>query len=141
VLTAGALLACHRLDLEPRLWTAWGRDWEASATPSSIVRTATRALAGGGTLLLHDSDCTSAAGSWRRTLAALPRIIDWAHDRNLRLVPLRDHHRRSSVRSSNRSSSDGRAAHPPGRLRPGGSISATPSGPLMHRFNPSGTRG
>jgi peptidoglycan/xylan/chitin deacetylase (PgdA/CDA1 family) len=91
VLTAGALLACQRLDLQPRLWTAWGRDWEANATPSSIVRTVTRTLAGGGTVLLHDSDCTSAAGSWRRTLAALPRVVDWARERNLDLGPLREH--------------------------------------------------
>jgi peptidoglycan/xylan/chitin deacetylase (PgdA/CDA1 family) len=91
VLTTGALLACRRLDLRPRLWTAWGRDWEAGATPSSIVRTVARPLTGGGTVLLHDSDCTSAAGSWRRTLAALPRIVDWARERNLDLGPLRDH--------------------------------------------------
>jgi peptidoglycan/xylan/chitin deacetylase (PgdA/CDA1 family) len=91
VLTGGALLACQRLDLTPKLWTAWGRDWEAAATVPSIVRTATRTLSGGGTLLLHDSDCTSAPGSWRRTLAALPRLIDWARERDLTLGPLRDH--------------------------------------------------
>jgi peptidoglycan/xylan/chitin deacetylase (PgdA/CDA1 family) len=91
VLTTGALLACRRLGLQPRLWTAWGRDWEACASPSSIVRTVTRTLAGGGTVLLHDSDCTSAPGSWRRTLAALPALIDWVGERRLILGPLREH--------------------------------------------------
>lgn len=91
VLTAGALSACRRLGLTPVLWTAWGRDWTAAATPQSIVRTATRTLAGGGTVLLHDSDCTSAGGSWRRTLACLPALFEWAAERNVRLGPLREH--------------------------------------------------
>jgi peptidoglycan/xylan/chitin deacetylase (PgdA/CDA1 family) len=91
VLTTGALVACRRLGLQPKLWTAWGRDWEAGATPTSIVRTVTSTLIGGGTVLLHDSDCTSAAGSWQRTLAALPRLIDWTRDRGLRLGTLGGH--------------------------------------------------
>ncbi|MEV4509173.1 polysaccharide deacetylase family protein [Dactylosporangium sp. NPDC049525] len=91
VLTTGALIACRRLDLQPKLWTAWGRDWEAGATPTSIVRTVTSTLVGGGTILLHDSDCTSAAGSWQRTLTALPRLIDWARDRGLRLGTVGEH--------------------------------------------------
>jgi peptidoglycan/xylan/chitin deacetylase (PgdA/CDA1 family) len=91
VLTTGALLACRRLELQPKLWTAWGRDWQAAATPASIVTTVTSTLTGGGTVLLHDSDCTSAAGSWRRTLEALPRLIDWSTARGLRLGPLGEH--------------------------------------------------
>ncbi|MEV0568295.1 polysaccharide deacetylase family protein [Dactylosporangium sp. NPDC050588] len=91
VLTTGALVAGRRLGLQPKLWTAWGRDWEARATPTSITRTVTSTLIGGGTVLLHDSDCTSAAGSWQRTLAALPRIIGWAQDRGLRIGTLAAH--------------------------------------------------
>ncbi|GAA4244804.1 polysaccharide deacetylase family protein [Dactylosporangium darangshiense] len=91
VLTTGALLACRRLRLTPKLWTAWGRDWRAAATPDTIVADVTRTLVGGGTILLHDSDCTSAAGSWRRTLDALPRLIDWARVRGLRIGPLTEH--------------------------------------------------
>jgi peptidoglycan/xylan/chitin deacetylase (PgdA/CDA1 family) len=91
VLTTAALVACRRLHLEPKLWTAWGRDWRAAATPDSIVGDVTSTLAGGGTVLLHDSDCTSAAGSWRRTLDALPRLIDWTRARGLHLGPLGEH--------------------------------------------------
>ena len=36
-------------------------------------------------MLLHDSDCTSANGSWRATLDALPRIV--ADIRALGLTP------------------------------------------------------
>ncbi|MGC9670792.1 polysaccharide deacetylase family protein [Planosporangium sp. 12N6] len=91
VLTTAALYAARRLDLTPVLWTAWGRDWEARATPESVLTTVTRRLRGGGTVLLHDSDCTSAPGSWRRTLAALPALIDGVRSRGLRLGPLAEH--------------------------------------------------
>jgi peptidoglycan/xylan/chitin deacetylase (PgdA/CDA1 family) len=91
VLTTPALQSCRRLGLTPVLWTAWGRDWEARATPVSILRTVTRRLSGGGTVLLHDTDCTSAPDSWRRTLVALPWILDWVRERDLRAGPLREH--------------------------------------------------
>jgi len=91
VLTTGTYLACRRLGLTPVLWTAWGEDWRARATPHSVLRTVTRDLRGGGTVLLHDSDCTSATGSWRNTLAALPRLLDTCGERGLAVGPLRDH--------------------------------------------------
>jgi peptidoglycan/xylan/chitin deacetylase (PgdA/CDA1 family) len=91
VLTTGTYLACRRLGLTPVLWTAWGEDWRARATPRSVLHTVTRDLRGGGTVLLHDSDCTSATGSWRNTLAAVPRLIDTIRDRGLTVGPLRDH--------------------------------------------------
>jgi peptidoglycan-N-acetylglucosamine deacetylase len=38
-----------------------------------------RSLRPGGTVLLHDSDRTSAPGSWRRTLSATRSLLDhWA---------------------------------------------------------------
>ncbi|MFI5911697.1 polysaccharide deacetylase family protein [Dactylosporangium sp. NPDC051541] len=91
VLTLAALRTCRRLGLTPVLWTAWGRDWEAGATPDSIVRTVTRRLAGGGTVLLHDTDITSAPGSWRRTVDALPALLEWARERGLAVGPLAEH--------------------------------------------------
>ncbi|MBV9845178.1 MAG: polysaccharide deacetylase family protein [Kutzneria sp.] len=91
VLSGPALLTARQLGLKPILWTAWGRDWELRATPSSVFDTVTRDLAGGGTILLHDSDCTSAPGSWAATLGALPRILDECARRGLVVGPLRSH--------------------------------------------------
>src|SRR5262249_13621324 len=68
VLTAGALRACAALR-----GTVVGR------------------LRGGGTVLLHDSDCTSAPGSWRRTLAALPTLLDDVRAYRLPIGTLTDH--------------------------------------------------
>ncbi|MEU3516202.1 polysaccharide deacetylase family protein [Streptomyces sp. NPDC006654] len=91
VLTTAAHLACRRLGLTPVLWTCWGEDWRGRATPRSVRDTVLRDLRGGGTVLLHDSDCTSATGSWRTTLAALPRILDTCGDRGWQVGPLREH--------------------------------------------------
>lgn len=57
------------------LWSRWGRDWEAEATPQSIVE-CIGVPRPGDILLLHDSDRYSAPGSWKNTLAALPAICD-----------------------------------------------------------------
>jgi peptidoglycan/xylan/chitin deacetylase (PgdA/CDA1 family) len=70
----------------PLLWSAWGRDWSARATPASIAARATRAVAAGDVVLLHDADHYSAPGSWQRTAAALPRILGELAGRGLRAV-------------------------------------------------------
>ncbi|WP_157527950.1 polysaccharide deacetylase family protein, partial [Micromonospora rosaria] len=90
-LTAAAVVTCRRLDLTPVLWTAWGRDWVAGATPEQIRATLARTLAGGGTVLLHDADCASSPQAWRGTLGALPLLVDWARERGLTLGPLGAH--------------------------------------------------
>ncbi|SEN38783.1 polysaccharide deacetylase family protein [Actinacidiphila rubida] len=91
VMTTAAHLACRRLGLTPVLWTCWGEDWRKRATPRSVEDTVLRDLRGGGTILLHDSDCTSATGSWRTTLRALPRILDTCQERGWQVGPLREH--------------------------------------------------
>jgi hypothetical protein len=53
-----------------------GRDWQRRATADSIAARVTRALRGGEVILLHDADHYSAPGSWRRMVAALPRILE-----------------------------------------------------------------
>jgi peptidoglycan-N-acetylglucosamine deacetylase len=73
------------------LWTAWGEDWRARATPDTVHNTVMASLRGGGTILLHDSDCTSATGSWRTTLGALPRLLDTCHAHGWSVGPLREH--------------------------------------------------
>jgi peptidoglycan/xylan/chitin deacetylase (PgdA/CDA1 family) len=94
VMSTSAHLAARRLGLTPTLWTSWGEDWRARATPESVHHTVTRDLRGGGTVLLHDSDCTSAPGSWRSTLGAVPRILDTCEQRGLAVGPLREHGRK-----------------------------------------------
>lgn len=91
ILTGGRWAAAHRLGLCTVLWSAWGRDWESAATPASIVRTVERGLAGGATVLLHDSDRTSSPGSWRATLQALPELLRRCDDLGLAVGPLGEH--------------------------------------------------
>ncbi|MFF1449933.1 polysaccharide deacetylase family protein [Streptomyces sp. NPDC058274] len=91
VMTLSAHVAARRLGLTPTLWTCWGEDWRAGATADTVHHTVTTDLRGGGTILLHDSDCTSAPGSWLSTLGALPRILDTCRQRGLRVGPLQDH--------------------------------------------------
>ncbi|MFF7634868.1 polysaccharide deacetylase family protein [Kitasatospora sp. NPDC008050] len=91
VLSASALYAARTSGLTPVLWTHWGRDWTATATPESVLRTLTRTPLAGATVLLHDSDCTSAPMSWRATLGALPRLLELCAERGLTVGPLRDH--------------------------------------------------
>jgi peptidoglycan/xylan/chitin deacetylase (PgdA/CDA1 family) len=91
VLTTATLIATRRLGLTPVLWTAWGRDWSGRATPSSVERIVRADLRGGGTILLHDSDCTSAPGSWHSTLGALPRLLDHCARRGWAVGPLAEH--------------------------------------------------
>jgi peptidoglycan/xylan/chitin deacetylase (PgdA/CDA1 family) len=75
VFSAPALLLVRRLGWQPLLWSRWGRDWEARATPQAIAARATRNLTSGDVVLLHDADHYSSADSWRRTAAALPSIL------------------------------------------------------------------
>lgn len=90
-LSAEALLAARRNGLRPILWSAWGRDWTASATPESVLATLSPGIAGGATLLLHDSDVTSAPGAWKSSLGALPNVVAVCRDAGLTVGPLRDH--------------------------------------------------
>lgn len=48
-------------------------------------------LAGGGTVLLHDSSCAAAPGAWRADLDALPRLLDECRRRGWTVGPLGTH--------------------------------------------------
>lgn len=91
VLSGSALWAARRQRLRPVLWSAWGRDWEPGARPASVVATLASGRLDGGTALLHDSDVTSAAGSWRTTAAALPILAERVAVAGLRVGPLGGH--------------------------------------------------
>jgi peptidoglycan/xylan/chitin deacetylase (PgdA/CDA1 family) len=90
-LSASTLSAARKAALQPVLWTTWGRDWRERATPESIVEDVTATLVPGATVLLHDSDCTSAPGSWKNTLAALPVLAQRWQAAGLEVGPLREH--------------------------------------------------
>jgi peptidoglycan/xylan/chitin deacetylase (PgdA/CDA1 family) len=72
----------------PMLWSRWGRDWRRWTTPAAIAATLTTGVRAGDVLLLHDADDYSARDSWRRTVAALPRILDAVHTADLRFSQL-----------------------------------------------------
>jgi peptidoglycan/xylan/chitin deacetylase (PgdA/CDA1 family) len=91
VLSAGALAAARALALTPVLWSAWGREWVPGATPASVYAALLTGLRGGGCVLLHDSDCTSPAGSASAALGALPRLLDECGRRGLAVGPLSGH--------------------------------------------------
>jgi peptidoglycan-N-acetylglucosamine deacetylase len=88
--SAGTLRAAAAVGLEPIVWTAWGCDWRGGPA-EQVRRHVVRGLDDGGTVLLHDSDCTSAPGSWRTTVAALPLLAVEFDNRGLAVRPLRDH--------------------------------------------------
>jgi peptidoglycan/xylan/chitin deacetylase (PgdA/CDA1 family) len=89
--TGAGLLAARRLHLRPVLWTADGRDWRADATAQSVLDRITPRLRAGAVVLLHDSDVVSAPGSWRATLAALPRLLAACTRLGLAVGPLAEH--------------------------------------------------
>ncbi len=86
VSNAAALVLARGRGWRTLLWSHWGRDWEARATPESIAALLTGGVAPGAVLLLHDADDYSAPGSWRRTVAALPRVLDTLAERGLQPV-------------------------------------------------------
>jgi peptidoglycan-N-acetylglucosamine deacetylase len=91
VLSGGALAAARGLGLTPVLWTSWGREWTPGSTPASVYQTVSSGLADGGTVLLHDSDCTSPDGSALAALGALPMVLDECERRGLRVGTLAEH--------------------------------------------------
>ena len=90
-LSASTLYAARRAQLRPVLWTTWGRDWRDGATRETIADDVSATLVPGATVLLHDSDCTSAAGSWKATLAALPLLAERWEAEGLAVGRLSDH--------------------------------------------------
>jgi peptidoglycan/xylan/chitin deacetylase (PgdA/CDA1 family) len=88
ILNATALRLARRAGRRTLLWTHWGRDWEARATPESICARVSTGVEAGSVLLLHDADDYSAPGSWRRTALALPRVLDVLGEKGMQAVPL-----------------------------------------------------
>ena len=91
VLSGPSLVTARKADVRPVLWSSWGRDWRAEATPESVVADIRRPGLRGATVLLHDSDLTSAPGSWKTTVASLPLLADAIDEAGLRVRRLDEH--------------------------------------------------
>jgi peptidoglycan-N-acetylglucosamine deacetylase len=89
IYSAAALRACRRRGWRPVLWSKWGRDWRGRATARSIAHRATDRVGDGDIVLLHDADYYSAPGSWARTVAALPIILEELGSCGLKAISLR----------------------------------------------------
>ena len=89
IYSRSALRAVRARGWRPVLWSRWGRDWAGSATADSIARRTTDAIGDGDIVLLHDADYYSAPGSWARTAAALPIILEELDSRGLKSMLLR----------------------------------------------------
>jgi peptidoglycan-N-acetylglucosamine deacetylase len=87
VFNLASWIEAPRLGWKRVLWTRWGRDWEARATPGSIADRIGHPEAG-DILLLHDSDRYAAPGSWRNTLGALPIVLERILVLGLRACPV-----------------------------------------------------
>ncbi|MEI7888701.1 MAG: polysaccharide deacetylase family protein [Actinomycetes bacterium] len=88
IYTPAFLRAVKQADLQPWLWSQWGRDWRARATPDSIIKDASETVTAGDVVLLHDGDDYSCEGSHLNTVKALPRILNAVQTRNLDFVAL-----------------------------------------------------
>jgi peptidoglycan/xylan/chitin deacetylase (PgdA/CDA1 family) len=89
IFSAVGLRAVRARGWRPVLWSQWGRDWDRRATPGSIARRSSASAKAGDILLLHDADYYSAPGSWVRTAAALPTILEELEARGLKSMLLR----------------------------------------------------
>jgi peptidoglycan/xylan/chitin deacetylase (PgdA/CDA1 family) len=89
IFSAAGLRAVRGRGWRPVLWSRWGQDWKRDATPKSIARHATAGIGAGEIILLHDADYYSAPGSWARTVAALPIILEELEARGLGSMLLR----------------------------------------------------
>ena len=89
--SAASLVAARLTGLDLVLWSTWGRDWRRGSTGHNVARQVRQTFVPGATVLLHDSDVTSAPGSWKATVEALPLLAqDW-HDQGLEVGPLSEH--------------------------------------------------
>jgi peptidoglycan/xylan/chitin deacetylase (PgdA/CDA1 family) len=90
-LTFEGRITAKRLGMQAVLWTTWGRDWRAEATPESVRDDVFAGRVDGGTVLLHDSDCTSDPGCWRSTVAGLPLLAEGFAARGIEVGPVGEH--------------------------------------------------
>jgi peptidoglycan-N-acetylglucosamine deacetylase len=100
--TRQAMAGATQADLRLVLWSAWGRDWRRAATADSVEATVLKQIHPGGTVLLHDSDRTSAPGSWTTTLTASRRLLDRWRSEGVEVGPLSEHWESGKDRETHR---------------------------------------
>lgn len=91
VLNAQAVLTARALQISTILWSGWGRDWRRKATSESVYKDLMKNVRPGATLLLHDSDCTSAPRSYISALGSLDLLKDSLDRRSLAIERLCEH--------------------------------------------------
>lgn len=89
IFSGAGLRAVRRRGWRPVLWSRWGRDWTRHATARSIAKETATGISAGDIVLLHDADYYSVPGSWVRTVAALPLILEELDSRGLKTISLR----------------------------------------------------
>jgi peptidoglycan/xylan/chitin deacetylase (PgdA/CDA1 family) len=89
IFSGSGLRAVRRRGWRPVLWSQWGKDWASRASAESIARRASAGARAGDIVLLHDADYYSAPGSWMRTVAALPILLEELEGRGLKPIGLR----------------------------------------------------
>lgn len=89
--SVSSLVAARRTGLAMVLWSTWGVDWKPDSTGTTVVDRVRRTFHPGATVLLHDSDITSAPGSWRSTLDSLAGLAAEWEAAGLAVGPLREH--------------------------------------------------
>jgi peptidoglycan/xylan/chitin deacetylase (PgdA/CDA1 family) len=87
IYSATALRVGRGPDLQPLLWSVWGKDWRRFTTADRIAARAVAGRRAGDVLLLHDADFYSAKNSYRHTVGALPMILTMLRSAGLATVP------------------------------------------------------
>lgn len=90
-LAASSIVAARRAGLRTVLWTTWGRDWRPVSTPENVAALVSATEVAGPTVLLHDSDVSSAPGCWRSALGALSTLSERWEDAGWQVGPLAEH--------------------------------------------------
>ncbi|MGH2843318.1 MAG: polysaccharide deacetylase family protein [Solirubrobacteraceae bacterium] len=75
IYSPASLAIARELQLQPLLWSAWGKDWRGLTTPARIAGRVLLQLADRDVILLHDADFYSARRSHERTAAALETVL------------------------------------------------------------------
>src|ERR1700722_4800729 len=86
ILNASALRIARQAARRTLLWSHWGRDWRARATPKSIAACVTKDVVQGSILLLHDAGDYSAPDAWQRTARAVRCVLDVLSERGIETV-------------------------------------------------------